>query len=101
MVTLDTLDQVESLHRTDFYRVITGGEDPDFGIGVTEVHPFKERVIKNKEKIMKAIKLFEKRHGNIGYYKTHIKEAKEAYKENNYKAFQESVGNILVDIIND
>ncbi len=100
MIALDTLDQVKSLHRTDFYRVITG-EDPDFGVGTTGVHDFRERVNENKDEVMKAVELFEKRHGNVGYYKTHIEEARKAYTENDCVAFQEAIGNILVDIIND
>ena len=101
MLTLDNLEDIESLHRTDFYKLITGVEEIPFGVATTAIDPFRNRVTyENMNQFMQAINLFEKRHGGE-YYQGDIEKAKLAYKRKDLDAFQDALGEILVDIVND
>jgi len=99
-LTLDDLDGIESLHRIDFYRLLTG-EEPPFGVGTTIVHPYRDKInLDNLDKVMHAVELYEKRHGG-GYGQGSIDELREAYKKRDLEAFRDGIGEIFLDIIND
>jgi hypothetical protein len=106
MITLDKLGGVESLHRTDFYKIITGAEEVPFGVGTVELHPFRERITdQNMSQVYQIILLLEKRHGAIegspSYYQGNIDDAKRAYLRKDLAEFKDAISNILLDIVND
>ena len=97
-ITLDTIDAVKSLHRTDFYKIITG-QDCEFCFGSTEVPPWRQNVRPdNMDQIMKVVEKFEKRHGSVGYYQGHVDRIREAYSKKDYDTFQQEIGELLVSI---
>ena len=98
VVTLENIDEVEDLHRTDFYKLITG-QECEFRFGSTEIPPWKQNVRPdNMEQVMKAVQKFERRHGADGYYGEHIDRIKEAYNKKNYDKFSQEIGELLVSI---
>lgn len=97
-LTLENISEVESLHRTDFYRLMTG-QDPEFSFGSTKLPPWKPQVRPdNMDQVMTAVEKFEKRHGGVGYYGGHCERIREAYTTRNYDAFQQEIAELLVSI---
>ena len=97
-VTLDTIDEVRSLHRTDFFRLLTGEEfNADFGS--TEVPPLDKTVRRdNMDVIMKVVDKFGNRHGQDGYYDHHMQTIREAYIAHDYESFRHEIAELLVII---
>ena len=96
--TLEDIDGVESLHRTEFYKVITNA-DCEFNFGSTQVDPWRQNVRPdNMDQVMKAVEKFEKRHGGVGYYQGHVDRIREAYLAKDHETFQQEIGELLVSI---
>jgi len=97
-LTLENIDKVKELGKTDFYKVITD-KQCKFRFGSTKIDAWKQNVrLDNMPQVMKAVEKFEKGYGKIGYYKGHIEKIKRAYESKNYEDFQQEVGELLVSI---
>lgn len=102
-ITLDTLDVVESLHKSEFYFLMTGKE-VSYAINSTEVpvDP-KKHIIRedNMDIVMKAVNKFEKRYSDVGYYTGPVERIREFYKQNNFEEFHQEILELLVNIRSD
>ncbi|MBI2124648.1 hypothetical protein HYT92_02540 [Candidatus Pacearchaeota archaeon] len=97
-ISLEGIGKLESLHRTEFYELITG-QKCEFRFGSTEIPSWKQNVRPdNMNQVMDAVQKFEKRHGNEGYYRGHVDRIREAFNAKNYDSFQQEIGELLVSI---
>jgi len=99
-ITLDTLDGVNSLHKDEFYFLMTGVECP-YTFGSTQVKVnSKKKIIRedNMDIVMKAVEKFEKRYESVGYYTGPVERIREAYKQNNFEDFHQEILELLVNI---
>ena len=95
VVTLENIDEVEDLHRTDFYKLITG-QECEFRFGSTEIPPWKQNVRPdNMAQVMKAVQKFEKWQRENGCYTGHFDRIKKTYENKNYYSFQQEIGELL------
>jgi len=95
-LTLEGIEEVESLHKTDFYKIITGQECP-FNFGSTRVHPWTQNVRQdNMNQIMRAVEKLENCHGRA--YSRHTDTLRQAYEDEDYDTFQQEIGELLVSI---
>jgi hypothetical protein len=97
-VSLESIGNVDSLHKTDFYRLVAG-QKCMFRFGSTEI-PLLEQNVRpnNMGEIMTAVQKFEKRHGREGYYSGHIEKIREAFRADDYATFRHEIGELLVSI---
>lgn len=99
-ITLDTLDCVESLHKSDFYQLITGMEPP-YTFGSTQVEfDSKKNVLReeNMGKIMTAVEKLEKRYEGVGYYTGPVERIRDAYTQKDFRMFYQEILELLVNI---
>jgi hypothetical protein len=95
-----TLASKKSLHRTDFYKILTGQEKVPFGVATTRIDPWShEAKVEDMDAIYSLVQLCEKRHGK--HYSRDFQNIREVYKQEDFEEFIKSVNELLVSIIND
>ena len=95
-----TVDSEESIHRTDFYKILTDQRTVPFGIVTTRIDSWSEEAtVQDMDLLYGFVQLCEKRHGN--HYSGDFERISAAYEKADFEGFIRSINDLLVSIIND